>query len=431
MQEVGTPGERVESEGVSVESRGKLVKYGLLAIGFCAGFAALLALSADMSLTSLHGNSLEKNSLNSQFDELGRYVMRDYDQKKPMANFLAGLGGLWGVPMWAFYVNRGQGICSFGMQNKDGGISKFNTAEKAYQQTPFTGFRTFLKGRRGNKEWVHMPFFPFLGATAYPKPERKMIIGMNEMEIEEVSEAYGIQTNVLYFTVPNEDFPAIVRKTTFTNLDKKESLTLEALDGLAKLIPSGLNNGAIDNMGRTMEAWMNVYNLGSDGAITQPFFHISQGTADTAQVQIIKDGHFAIAFESVGDAEPVLLPFIVDPSVVFDTDTTLTDPKGFFSASAPPVESLCKSPQGTTSRTPSAFAGISRKIAPGGSLTITSIYGHAPDLQTYLNVYTPKLLKKGFVDSKRQQAQALVDQITTKVETNTSSPLLNAYIKQR
>ena len=45
--------------------------------------------------------------------------------------------------MWAFYVNRGQGLTSFGVQNKDGAIQGFATAEKAYRDTAFTGFRTF------------------------------------------------------------------------------------------------------------------------------------------------------------------------------------------------------------------------------------------------------------------------------------------------
>lgn len=67
--------------------------------------------------------------------------MSNFDKVKPMSNFLNGLGGMWGVPMWAFYVNRGQGITSFGKQNKDSAFLKFNTAEKAYQETPFIGFR--------------------------------------------------------------------------------------------------------------------------------------------------------------------------------------------------------------------------------------------------------------------------------------------------
>lgn len=64
------------------------------------------------------------------FDTFGRYIMHNYDEDKPMADFLPALGGIWGYPMWAFYVNRGQGITAFGINNKDGGIAKFNTAEK-------------------------------------------------------------------------------------------------------------------------------------------------------------------------------------------------------------------------------------------------------------------------------------------------------------
>ena len=33
------------------------------------------------------------------FDEYGRYIMKNFDDVKPMSNFLAGLGGLWGYPM--------------------------------------------------------------------------------------------------------------------------------------------------------------------------------------------------------------------------------------------------------------------------------------------------------------------------------------------
>lgn len=38
---------------------------------------------------------------NSQaFDSFGRYVMYNYDEAKPMADFLPALGGIWGYPMW-------------------------------------------------------------------------------------------------------------------------------------------------------------------------------------------------------------------------------------------------------------------------------------------------------------------------------------------
>ncbi|RYH15149.1 hypothetical protein EON65_32260 [archaeon] len=102
---------------------------------------ALLVLysSSPFTLTSFPSIFSSLSSDSSQFDEQGRYILRDFDESKPFSSFLNGLAGIWGVPMWAFYVNRGQAISSFGKQNKDSAIAKFVTAEKAYQQTPFTG----------------------------------------------------------------------------------------------------------------------------------------------------------------------------------------------------------------------------------------------------------------------------------------------------
>lgn len=58
--------------------------------------------------------------------------MRDYDLTRPMSNFLNGLATVWGIPLWAFYVNRGQAITSFGKQNKDAAIAKFVTVSREF-----------------------------------------------------------------------------------------------------------------------------------------------------------------------------------------------------------------------------------------------------------------------------------------------------------
>jgi hypothetical protein len=248
-------------------------------VGLLSGGIIMLSIIYLMNKTMPLPLLQSATSDDPMFDYLGRYVMRNYDQKKPMANFLSGLSGFWGVPMWTFYVNRGQGITSFGIQNKDGGIEKFQSAEKAYFLAPFTGFRTFIKGKRGSDVFSHMPFFP-QGLADVPEEAmftRNMMIDANEMEIEEIAPSLNLKTNVLYFNLPEEEFPALVRRTTFTNLDFHQALTLEVLDGLDKLVPSGLSNVYIDAMGRLAEAYMNVYNVEGD-RITEPFFHISQGT---------------------------------------------------------------------------------------------------------------------------------------------------------
>ena len=61
----------------------------------------------------------------------GDYRMLQFKVKKVNAIIFTSITAL------PCQVNRGQGISAFGIKNKDGGIAKFNTAEKAYQQTPF------------------------------------------------------------------------------------------------------------------------------------------------------------------------------------------------------------------------------------------------------------------------------------------------------
>jgi hypothetical protein len=106
--EIVAPMERRQFE---IKSGEKVIKKRLfMTTGLLSGGIVLLSfiylLNKTVSLPILQSTT----SNDPIFDYLGRYVMRNYDQKKPMANFLSGLSGYWGVPMWTFYVNRGQGI---------------------------------------------------------------------------------------------------------------------------------------------------------------------------------------------------------------------------------------------------------------------------------------------------------------------------------
>merc|ERR1719421_1603668 len=115
---------------------------------------------------------------------MGRYIMKAFDRVKPMSSFLPGVGGLWGVPMWTFYVNRGQGLATFGVENKEGGLLLFQTAEKAYTYTPLVGFRTLLKGTTASgKKFEAQPFLPESDASE-SAASRNMYLGNNEMEVE-------------------------------------------------------------------------------------------------------------------------------------------------------------------------------------------------------------------------------------------------------
>lgn len=411
-------------------------KYALSGVGIL-----LMLVLAGVCFVSFDGETNQIEAADANFDEANRFIMRDYDTKKPMSDFLNGLGGFWGVPMWAFFVNRGQAIASFGLKNKDGGIQKFLTAEKAYQQTQFTGFRTFVKGKRSkksNSEFRHMPFFP-QNPSKTATVQRNLYIGENEIEIEERDKENDLQTNVVYFTVPNEDFAALVRKTTFTNTDAKYNLELEILDGLEHLEPFGLNNFGLDSMGRTSEAWMRVYNVGNakDGGVTvmEPFYHVTQSTEDTAQVHIVTQGNFAVSFIDGGELDQATglyptLPFIVDPAVVFGFDTSLVEPVKFFADNSPALSQFMLSAQGTTARTPCAFTGATATLKPGTSVSVVSVYGKAESLASFVGTISPKVRTPGYVAKKREAAEVLVSNITQNVATSTASVLFDEYVKQ-
>ena len=78
-------------------------------------------------------------------DEKARFVVENYNWAKPFSSFFPGIGGKWGIPLWAYYVNRAQGISGMGIRDKDNAIMEFFSFNKACQLVGNQGFRTFLR----------------------------------------------------------------------------------------------------------------------------------------------------------------------------------------------------------------------------------------------------------------------------------------------
>jgi hypothetical protein len=298
------------------------------------------------------------------FDDLGRYVVEDYDAATPFSDFLPGLAGIYGKPLYAFFVNRGQGIASFGVESKDYPIMEFNSANKAYQNTPLLGFRTFIQGRRGTKDFLTEPFSPLttnhgLTNKHHRLPKRRLYTGENEMQIQELDSEHHLETNVTYFVLPEEDFGAFVRRTTITNTHSKQSVTISLLDGLARMEPAG---GKLDeflkHMGRTLEGWMGVYFPYTD-SITMPFYRLSTEPKDTASVKVQERGHYCLGIlEGDGREQNRLLPIVYDTSKVFGEDTTMLRPIELYSKS---VRDIINNPQYGRAKTSSCFAAGKRE----------------------------------------------------------------------
>jgi len=365
------------------------------------------------------------------FDDIGRFVMEDFDSKPTFSGFLPGVAGYYGKPVWSFYVNRGQGISSFGMQSKEYPILEFNAANKAYQVTPFVGFRTFIKGTRGLKSFDIEPFSSRttrnLGNPEYnkDKPKRIMYVGPNEMEVKEVDAIHGITTSAKYIVLPEENFASMVRLTKFTNTGSSD-LTISALDGLAKIEPSGGRlDGAFKNMGRTIEGWMGVEH--ADDTLTKPFFKMSTEPGDSASVTIEEAGHYCLSYIVEDGTATTALPIVYDADKVFGQNTALEIP---FALQKSSVGEILKGDQYGDAKTSSSFSAIDKLTIPAGeSLEVVAFYGkaeHIEDLETIVDVVT----QPNFVDGKFERARELVTGLTAGVETNTANHLFNGAVKQ-
>jgi len=365
------------------------------------------------------------------FDAADRYVLEDYDAKPTFSSFLPAVAGVYGKPVWSFYVNRGQGVASFGFVSKDYPILEFNAANKAYQLTPYIGFRTFVKGTRDGKEFITEPFSPAttrdLDSTDDQDtlPKRIMFVGANEFEIREMDAAHGLTTSVKYIVLPEETFGALVRRTNITNTGKSP-VTLSVLDGLAQVEPVG---GAIDwalkNMGRTLEGWMGVYQAGE--GTTMPYYRMSTEPGDAASVKIELAGHYVLSFLEESDSNSTLLPIVYDSNAVFGRDTTLLEPDGLKSSS---VSDILSRPQYGQARTSSAFATVEEiTLQPGESLSIASFYGktdHIEEVEPIAN----HIIRMGYVEEKFQLARDMINELTSSVETNTTNHLFDGAVKQ-
>ena len=180
------------------------------------------------------------------FEENGGFVIRHYDKAKPFASFLPGIAGLSGIPMWSFYVNRGQGMGSFGVRDKEGVIMEFIPASLMYRNIAAQGFRTFISVNGV----IHEPFSPCSADDC----TRTMRIEMNALHVEEQNRTLGLCFTATYYTMPGEDYAGMVRRLSIQSLDGGEH-TVELLDGLPQLLPYGMGNSAYREMANLARSW--------------------------------------------------------------------------------------------------------------------------------------------------------------------------------
>lgn len=335
------------------------------------------------------------------FDSQNRFVIENYQKKPPFSSFLPGIAGPMGVPIWCYYNNRGQAVCSFGAQDKDHSIMEFSSAHAAYQNVSRTGFRTFARVNGAYQELF--------------TEHCDMHIGMSELEIR--SRSGDLAASAVYFGVPGERMPALARMLTVTN-EGASTLSLELLDGMSVIVPYGLNQDFLKNSSNLAKAWMQA----EDADLGRAYFRVRASLEDSAVVREVKGGNFCLGWDDAGK----LLKPLVQPSLVFGMDTSFAYGEKFRET---PLEQLCSEPQVTSNLFPCCFLPHQAILQPGKSIHIYSLFGQAESKEQ-----VRKLAEKaGFGNwfhAKRQESAALMDELCAPVEIKTADPVFDAYCRQ-
>lgn len=363
----------------------------------------------------LRGHSSAKPQYN--LNRNGEFIIENYNLAKPFANFFPGIAGKYGIPMWVFYVNRGQGIASFGTKDKDHAILEFFPANRAWQRTPLHGFRTFVKVC-GKKEIFYEPFYNGFVNFNFTLQNR-MVMTSYDLRLEEYNRSLGLRINIEYFTIPNDSYSALVRKLTVTNASKQLK-KIKLLDGLPQIMPFGLNNWLAKEMSRTIEAWVGVENLKEKA----PFYKLVVDPADRPEVIHISEGNFYISF--INDTKkPCILTPLIDPADIFGPVTDFHCPYNFLTAGInnPPKTGVLKS------KTPSAFSYLEAELRANQQETIYSLIGYARNVGA-LNALIPKIMQKGYLLHKQQENRNLINELQQDISTQSSCAEFDLYAKQ-
>lgn len=341
---------------------------------------------------------------NYRVDENG-FTIEDYDRQVPFSGFLPGLTGEDGIPMWAFYTNRGQAIGSLGINSKAEAIIEFTPACTEYENTALKGFRTFIKTEEGLYE-------PFRGNH---RALRSMTVRKNSLRICEEAPEYGLKLTIDYFILPREPIGALVRKAKLENISGR-SLKTAVVDGAAKIIPRGISNGQFQEMGNLFKSWTDVRNVENRA----PIFAMRASTDDSSKVEEIRGGYFYCCI-----SEGERMPFICDSEEIFGYDTSLCEPASLREKG---IEGLkCDRP--VVNKIPCAFTPIETELNPGMQLNWTSFLGFAAS-EDELNEKINEFADPGFASRKLENANELAEELTSDVRTETGTEAFDKYIEQ-
>jgi hypothetical protein len=344
------------------------------------------------------------------------FIIENYNNSKAFASFFPAISGEWGKPIWVYYVNRGQAISCFGTKDKDGAILEFQAANKSYRYTPLQGFRTFIKENNSLYEpFQNDPLNEKNGIT------QSMHITAYKLILIDTNKKLGLETRVEYFTMPNETFPALVRKMTIKNLSKKVR-NIECIDGMPMITPYGTNNFLLKHISRLAEGWYNGVFFSKKYKV--PVYKLPIEPVDRPEVIPIHSGNFYSGFYF--NAGKIVYPkYIIDPDVLFGEVKDFKFPEKFITSKVFKINSNLTG----KNKTPSAMGYFKLNLKPNAEQTYYSVIGNAhnhEDIDSIVSTIT----KKDYLENKETENEILINSINNDVLTKSSSQKFDNYCEQ-
>ena len=347
------------------------------------------------------------------------FIIENYNLAKAFSSFLPGIAGVNGIPMWTFYVNRSQGVCSFGVENKEHSALEFLPANFAYQLVGTQGFRTFIKTPVKNKMDVY-EFFKTPDLRDSYIIKQNMIITPYSLSFEEINEKLGLYITVKYCNIVNESFPALIRKVEIKNISTK-SINFELLDGLACIIPYGMDDFNLKKMRYLVKSFGIVENL--ENKI--PYLHVKTMQEDSPFVVKVKKGHMVVYY-SIEKGKTKLMRPCVDPSLIFGVREDLSVPMEFVNRDNYKYDLKAEITEG---KLPCAMGFDKKELSCGEAAEYCFICGTVDSIKD-VEPTSKKMMDPGFFNKQMKSSEVSVESIMSNSLTLSADRKFNRYTGQ-
>jgi hypothetical protein len=328
------------------------------------------------------------------------FVSESYQKQKPFAGFLPGIAGKEGLPMWVFYVNRGQAITSFGVRDKNGAITEFYPANLAYAYVHQQGFRTFIKFKNEVYECFQEKNL-----------NQTFKVDAHQIMLEETISAWHIQVRITFATLPNMPLSALMRRVEIINLDKTTK-DIIVVDGLSQMLPAGIDYGGYKAISNLLQSWMEV-----EEAENHVFLKLRASTADSSEVKAVEEGNFYTYFGLKNKT------YLYDYKAVFAQDSAFNTP---YQLIANDYDGMRKQKQAPVNQVPSAF--VVTPISLQTQQTFYGLFGYSQQRQELTKLLTK--MSETTLEEKFLENKLVISKLTKEIKTETALPMFDAYLEQ-